>query len=53
VWHHVESNVLGLELDPGCAEWLVFNPEGWPLKVYCFETNGTLVYQLSDKPCRQ
>jgi hypothetical protein len=44
VWHNAETNVLGLGLEPGCAEWVVFNPEGWPLKVHSFETNGTLVY---------
>jgi hypothetical protein len=53
VWYNAETNVLGLELEPGCAEWVVFNPEGWPLKVHSLETNETLVYQISDKPCRQ
>ena len=53
VWYNAETNVLGLELEPGCAEWVVFNPEGWPLKVHSLETNETLVYQISDKRCRQ
>ena len=44
-----KATVLRFEFEPGRVEWVVFNPEGQPLKVGSLETNNPLAYQPADK----